>query len=120
MTLGLIIRAQNIVGKDSASVGQGNAFRYKWIKKDGTDLVLVATEEPEDTMQKLLQHIQHSRTVSDAKQLNDLKKKKLVTVTKVITSVYYSLRLRIDVKLINQRSSPTPSPRDPSTQRRCP
>ncbi|KAG9203074.1 Phenylalanyl-tRNA synthetase, beta subunit, cytoplasmic [Epicoccum nigrum] len=75
----------NIVGKDSASVGQGNAFKNKWIKKDGTDLVLVATEEPEDSMRALLKNIQESQTVSDAKQLNDLKKKKLVTVTKVIT-----------------------------------
>ena len=36
-------------------------------------------------MQALLKDIQESQTVSDAKQLNDLKKKKLVTVTKVIT-----------------------------------
>ena len=85
MKLGLINWVQNIIGKDSASVGQGNAFKNKWIKKDGTDLVLVATEEPEDGMQKLLKDIQESHSVSDAKQLNDLKKKKLVTVTKVIT-----------------------------------
>jgi phenylalanyl-tRNA synthetase alpha chain len=75
---------QSVVGAASASVGQGNAFKNKWIKKDGADLVLVVTEEPKDGMQELLKSIQESQSVSDAKQLNDLKKKKLVTVTKVI------------------------------------
>ena len=53
---------QNVFGKEAASVGQGNGFKNKWIKKDGSDIVLL-----------------------DAKMLAQLKKKKLVTVTKVIT-----------------------------------
>ena len=30
-----ISELQNIVGKESAKVGQGKAFQAKWIKKDG-------------------------------------------------------------------------------------
>lgn len=47
--------------------------------------MLVVTDEPKDTNQELLKGIKESQTCSDAKLLADLKKKKLATVTKVIT-----------------------------------
>ncbi|KAF1944962.1 hypothetical protein EJ02DRAFT_339919 [Clathrospora elynae] len=75
----------SIVGAESASVGQGNGFKNKWIKKDGDAIVLVETEEPKDTNRDLLKGIKDSQSLDDAKLLAQLRKKKLVTVTKVIT-----------------------------------
>ncbi|KAF2651133.1 phenylalanyl-tRNA synthetase-like protein alpha chain [Lophiostoma macrostomum CBS 122681] len=73
-----------LVGADSAKVGQGNAFKNKWIKKDGDSLVPVA-DEVKDTTRDILQGIQDTKTLSDAKLLTDLKKRKLVTLSKVIS-----------------------------------
>jgi len=78
-------RVQNVVGAQTASVGMGNGYKNKWIKKDGDSIVLLVTEEPKDTMREMLKSIQDTQSVSDAKLLADLKKKKLATVTKVIT-----------------------------------
>ncbi|KAF2186755.1 hypothetical protein K469DRAFT_687107 [Zopfia rhizophila CBS 207.26] len=72
------------VSTDSAKVGQGRAFANKWIKKDGDKLVLVA-EEVQDTAQELLKGIQETKSISDAKLLADLKKRKLITLQKVIS-----------------------------------
>ncbi|KAF2497039.1 phenylalanyl-tRNA synthetase-like protein alpha chain [Lophium mytilinum] len=72
------------VGADSAKVGQGNAFKNKWIKKDGDALVLLA-KEVEDQARITLQKIQETKTLGDAKLLADLRKRKLVTLSKVIT-----------------------------------
>lgn len=65
-------------------MGQGNAFKNKWVKKDGDSLVLVA-ETVQDTTRDLLKRIQDTKTLADTKTLNELKKRKLVTVTKVIS-----------------------------------
>jgi len=64
-------------------VGSGNAFKNKWIKKDGDSLVLVK-DEIKDVTRDLLKEVQETKTLSDAKILADLKKRKLVTLTKVI------------------------------------
>jgi phenylalanyl-tRNA synthetase alpha chain len=66
-------------------VGVGNGYKNKWIKKDGDSIVLLVTEEPRDTTREMLKGIQDTSSVSDAKLLADLKKKKLATVVKVIT-----------------------------------
>ena len=58
-------------------------MRNKWIKKDGNFLV-PAVDEPEDTVRNLLQHAQHTKTISDVKVLADYKKRKLVKTEKVI------------------------------------
>lgn len=63
----------------------GNGYKNKWIKKDGDSIVLLVTEEPKDATREMLKNIQETQSVSDAKLLADLKKKKLATVTKVIT-----------------------------------
>lgn len=47
--------------------------------------MVLVTEEPKDTNRELLQGIKDTQSLSDAKLLAQLKKKKLVTVTKVIT-----------------------------------
>lgn len=73
------------MGAESASVGQGNGFKNKWIKKDGDALVALITEAPQDANRELLQGIKDTKSLSDAKQLAQLKKKKLVTVAKEIT-----------------------------------
>jgi phenylalanyl-tRNA synthetase alpha chain len=65
-------------------VGQGNAFKNKWIKKDGDALVLLA-KEVVDQARITLQKIQETKALGDAKLLADLRKRKLVTLSKVIT-----------------------------------
>lgn len=80
----LIKELPAVVGSESAKVGQGNAFKNKWIKKDGDSLVLVAEEVKDETRDRL-KEIQETQTLSDSKILNDYKKRKLVTLQKVIT-----------------------------------
>ncbi|PNS20820.1 Phenylalanine--tRNA ligase alpha subunit [Sphaceloma murrayae] len=77
-----------IVGVESAKVGQGNAFKMKWIKKDGDALVPLA-ESPEDTTRKVLQQAQETGNVADSKTLADYRKRKLVTTQKII---HYSVK----------------------------
>jgi phenylalanyl-tRNA synthetase alpha chain len=77
---------QNEVGADSFKVGQGNAFKLKWIKKDG-DVLVSLVDSPKDTTRDTLSAIQSSKSLSDNKLLADLKKRKLVTVNKVISYV---------------------------------
>ncbi|KAF2480413.1 tRNA synthetases class II core domain (F)-domain-containing protein [Neohortaea acidophila] len=74
---------EKIVGP-SAKVGQGNAFKLKWIKKDGDALVPVA-ENVTDTTRELLQHVGAHHEFPDPKQLKDYQKRKLVTTKKDIT-----------------------------------
>lgn len=46
---------------------------------------MLLAQEVEDSTRKLLQDIQNSKSLSDAKVLADLKKRKLVTLSKVIS-----------------------------------
>ena len=74
---------QSKVGADSAKVGQGNAFKLKWIKKDG-DVLVSLVDSPEDKTREALQTVSDTKTLPDAKQLADFKKRKLVLTTKII------------------------------------
>lgn len=74
---------EKIVGP-SAKIGQGNAFKLKWVKKDGDALTPVAKEVKDET-REILQHVSESHTFPDPKQLKDYQKRKLVTTKKVIT-----------------------------------
>ena len=65
-------------------MGQGNAFRNRWIKKDGDALVLLA-KEVEDSTRNILQKVQETKSLEDSKALADLKKRKLVTLSKIIS-----------------------------------
>jgi phenylalanyl-tRNA synthetase alpha chain len=58
-------------------------MRNKWLKKDGTDLV-IAEKNVKDTTRQLLQKIQETRSLADNKVLTDLKKRKLVKLEKSI------------------------------------
>lgn len=72
------------VGQESAKIGQGKAFKEGWIKKHG-DILRANRESITDTSREQLQTIQNTRTHPDPKILNDLKKRKLVTMHKIIS-----------------------------------
>jgi len=78
---------EGIVGP-SAKIGQGNAFKLKWIRKEGDGLVPVA-EEVRDETQEVLDSVRRSGEMSDARLLKDYQKRKLVTTKKDIT---YTIR----------------------------
>ncbi|KAL1966570.1 hypothetical protein VTN77DRAFT_3981 [Rasamsonia byssochlamydoides] len=73
-----------IVGKESAKVGQGNAFKRGWIKKD-KDVLRPNTESIRDETKEQLQIIKETQTYPDAKVIADLKKRKLAATQKVIS-----------------------------------
>lgn len=73
-----------IVGKESAKVGQGNAFKRGWIKKD-KDLLRPNTDTIHDETREQLKIIKETHTHPDAKVVADLKKRKLTTFQKVIS-----------------------------------
>ena len=94
----ILIRVQDIVGKESAKVGQGKAFKEGWIIKDKDtlkikvhhflkltedELIRLQAESITDASREQLQIIQKSRTHPDPKVINDLKKRKLVVIQKV-------------------------------------
>lgn len=68
---------------ESAKVGQGNAFKLKWIKKDGDSLVPL-TDTVVDSTQDTLKEVQKEQRFSDSKQLKDYQKRKLVSTQKEI------------------------------------
>lgn len=69
-----------LVGK----LGQGKAFKNGWIAKDGDKLVAKVLSLPEDTVVTQLKEIEKSGSLPDKKELAELKKRKLVTMTKII------------------------------------
>ncbi|KAL8825139.1 MAG: hypothetical protein Q9170_007914 [Blastenia crenularia] len=73
-----------IVGKESAKVGQGKAFKEGWIKKD-KDLLKATTDSIQDASREQLQTIQQTRTHPDPRVLADLKKRKLITTQNIIS-----------------------------------
>ena len=77
-----ITELEKVVGA-SAKVGQGNAFKVKWIKKDGDALVPVA-DKVTDTTAEVLRQVSQQRRLSDPKMLKDYQKRKLVTTRKRI------------------------------------
>ncbi|CAI7624419.1 tRNA synthetases class II core domain (F)-domain-containing protein [Penicillium cosmopolitanum] len=73
-----------IVGKDNAKVGQGNAFKQGWIKKD-KDLLRATRESIVDLTRETLLTVQRTNTLEDTKAIADLKRRKLITLSKAIT-----------------------------------
>ncbi|KAG7290689.1 hypothetical protein NEMBOFW57_000692 [Staphylotrichum longicolle] len=69
--------------KTVTKLGQGKAFKEKWIKKDGAKLVALV-ESINDVTRDQLKVIQETRT-HDAKIIADLKKRKLLKMQKVIS-----------------------------------
>lgn len=65
-------------------LGQGKAFKNGWIGKDGDKLVAKVAEKPHDTVVEYLKAIKQSGTLDDKKELSELKKRKLVSMTKIV------------------------------------
>lgn len=74
----------NVVGKDAAKVGSGNAFKRGWIKKD-KDLLKTNTDTITDVTREQLETVQKTKTHPDPKVITDLRKRKLVGVQKVLS-----------------------------------
>ncbi|KAJ5628942.1 Phenylalanine--tRNA ligase alpha subunit [Penicillium lividum] len=72
-----------IVGKDNAKVGQGNCFKRGWIKKDNDKLRATQQSIVDETREQLLT-VQRTQTLDDSKALADLKRRKLITMSKDI------------------------------------
>jgi phenylalanyl-tRNA synthetase alpha chain len=79
---------KEIGDKNVTKMGQGKAFKEKWIKKDGQKLVPLV-DSITDTTREQLQTVKDKKTHGDSKILADLKKRKLIKMQKVI-----SFRLR--------------------------
>ena len=58
-------------------MGQGKAFKNKWISKKGTNLIRLVDSIVDET-QRDLKEIESTGTLKDAKVLNELKKRTLV------------------------------------------
>ncbi|KAK3676782.1 Phenylalanyl-tRNA synthetase, beta subunit, cytoplasmic [Recurvomyces mirabilis] len=70
----------------NAKIGQGNAFKLKWVKKDGDALVSL-TESVQDATREQLRYAEENRTFKDPKAQKDFVKRKLVMPQKVISYV---------------------------------
>lgn len=79
-----ITELPGIVGKDNAKVGQGNAFKRGWIKKD-KDLLRPNAESVTDETRDVLLNVKRTQTLGDQKAVVELKRRKLITIQKVIT-----------------------------------
>lgn len=73
----------NVVGKDVAKIGSGNAFKKGWIKKDKNDLS-PSVDTVVDDVQQQLRTIRQTNTYPDAKVVAELRKRRLLTTSKVI------------------------------------
>ena len=67
-----------------AKFGQGDAFKQKWVKKDG-DTLRAATDNIQDEVQEQLQKIQSTRSLENPKIVADFKKRKYVVEEKIVT-----------------------------------
>lgn len=65
-------------------LGQGKAFKNGWIAKDGDKLVPKVDTLPADLVVESLKTIKSTGSLSDKKELTELKKRKLITLTKII------------------------------------
>jgi phenylalanyl-tRNA synthetase alpha chain len=67
-----------------AKFGQGDAFKLKWVRKEG-DTLKAATDKIQDEVQEQLQKIQSAKTLDNPKTLADFRKRKYVAEEKLIT-----------------------------------
>ncbi|KAI9749472.1 MAG: Phenylalanyl-tRNA synthetase, beta subunit, cytoplasmic [Lichina confinis] len=79
-----IDRLPGLVGKESAKVGQGKAFKEGWVKKDKKGILIANVDSIIDTTQEQLREIATSKTHSPS-VLADLRKRKLILMGKVIS-----------------------------------
>lgn len=69
---------------NAGKLGQGKAFKNGWIQKDGDKLVSKVDKLPEDTVVDELKIIKETGTLADKKEIAELKKRKLLTLTKIV------------------------------------
>ncbi|KAK6464806.1 phenylalanyl-tRNA synthetase alpha chain [Scheffersomyces coipomensis] len=72
------------LGPSIGPVGQGKAFKNKWLGKDGDKLVAKVDQLPQDTVLDELKLIESTGSLDDKKELTELKKRKLINLTKII------------------------------------
>ena len=72
------------VGPEAAKIGQGAAFKLKWISKDG-DFLKAAQDSVTDTVREQLNVIRSTKSFADPKIVTELRKRKLITIQKVFT-----------------------------------
>lgn len=65
-------------------LGQGKAFKNGWISKDGDKLVSKVTDLPADSVVDNLSTIKKTGSLNDKNELNELKKRKLISLTKIV------------------------------------
>lgn len=65
-------------------LGQGKAFKNGWISKDGDKLVAAVKEMPKDVVVDQLKQVKASGLLDDKKELAELKKRKLISLTKIV------------------------------------
>ncbi|KAI9891410.1 MAG: Phenylalanyl-tRNA synthetase, beta subunit, cytoplasmic [Vezdaea aestivalis] len=80
-----ITELPNKVGKESAKIGQGKAFKDGWIQKTKEGTLVTKVDSIKDITREHLQVIEKTKSHPDTKTLVDLKKRKLITVQKVIS-----------------------------------
>jgi phenylalanyl-tRNA synthetase alpha chain len=73
-----------IVGPEAAKVGQGAAFKLKWIEKD-RDVLKPAKDSIKDTVSEQLRTIRSTKSYPDAKVIVELRKRKLISLHKIST-----------------------------------
>ena len=75
---------KSIGDKTVTKLGQGKAFKEKWISKTSDGKLKAAVDSIQDTTQLQLGIIQKTRTHPDSKVLADLRKRKLIRPQKVL------------------------------------
>ncbi|TCD64325.1 Phenylalanyl-tRNA synthetase, beta subunit, cytoplasmic [Steccherinum ochraceum] len=70
------------IGAEAAKVGQGRAFKSKWIGKEGTGLVKLATSIDDVTQQEMREVDSTGSLKSGEKALAELRKRKLIVQRK--------------------------------------
>lgn len=65
-------------------LGQGKAFKNGWISKNDDKLVAKVDKAPEDEIANQLKEIKSTGTLQNKKDLVDLKKRKLITLIKIV------------------------------------
>ncbi|KAK7208352.1 tRNA synthetases class II core domain (F)-domain-containing protein [Myxozyma melibiosi] len=87
--------------------GQSRAFKNGWIKKDGDKLVSNVSALPEDTTAKDLKTIKETGTLGDAKELGELRKRKLIEKGKKLSySVEKGPEFALEIKKLETDLTP--------------
>ncbi|KAI0110006.1 tRNA synthetases class II core domain (F)-domain-containing protein [Daldinia grandis] len=77
---------EKVIGdKSVVKIGQGKAFKEKWISKTKDGKFKAVQESIQDVTKEQMLTIKSTRTYPDAKLLADLKKRKLIKVQKIIS-----------------------------------